>query len=177
MGGCEIFNLTNPKGKVKHYKFPSYNLSPYLYSFMYAMTYRYSCYDCKFARIPRQGDITLADYWGVKEFFPNLDSSKGISLTLVNSSKGAVIFEQIKNVCEVWHSTIADGAKHNGNLIHVSEKNRLREISYREVKEKGYAKVAKKTFRAPNYYSTLIKCKLAEYKIIKDFIEWKNRRK
>ncbi|SHF69991.1 Coenzyme F420 hydrogenase/dehydrogenase, beta subunit N-term [Bacteroides faecichinchillae] len=176
-GGSEIFNLRNPKGKVKRYKFPSYNLSPYLYSFMYAMTYRYSCYDCKFARIPRQGDITLADYWGVKEFFPNLDSSKGISLTLVNSPKGAVIFEQIKNMCEVWHSTIADGAKHNGNLIHVSEKNGLREISYREVKEKGYAKVAKKTFRAPNYYSTLIKCKLAEYKIMKGFIEWKNRRK
>lgn len=176
-GVCEIFNLTNPKGKVKRYKFPSYNLSPYLYSFMYAMTYRYSCYDCKFARIPRQGDITLADYWGVKEFFPNLDSSKGISLSLVNSPKGAVVFEQIKNVCEVWHSTIADGAKHNGNLIHVSEKNGLREIAYKEVKEKGYAKVAKKTFRAPNYYSTLIKCKLAEYKIMKDFIEWKNRRK
>lgn len=176
-GVSEIFNLRNPKGKVKRYKFPSYNLSPYLYSFMYAMTYRYSCYDCKFARIPRQGDITLADYWGVKEFFPNLDSSKGISLTLVNSPKGAVIFEQIKNMCEVWHSTIADGAKHNGNLIHVSEKNGLREISYREVKEKGYAKVAKKTFRAPNYYSTLIKCKLAEYKIMKGFIEWKNRRK
>lgn len=176
-GGCEIFNLTTPKGKVKRYKFPSYNLSPYLYSFMYAMTYRYSCYDCKFARIPRQGDITLADYWGVKEFFPNLDSSKGISLTLVNSPKGAVVFEQIKNVCEVWHSTIADGAKHNGNLIHVSEKNGLREIAYKEVKEKGYAKVAKKTFRAPNYYSTLIKCKLAEYKIMKDYIEWKNRRK
>lgn len=176
-GVCEIFNLTNPKGKVKYYKFPSYNLSPYLYSFMYAMTYRYSCYDCKFARIPRQGDITLADYWGVKEFFPNLDTSKGISLTLVNSPKGAVVFEQIKNVCEVWHSTIADGAKHNGNLIHVSEKNELRERAYKEVKEKGYAKVAKKTFRAPNYCSTLIKCKLAEYKIMKDFIEWKNRRK
>ena len=66
-GGCEIADFANP---IKHKVLPSYDLSPYLYSFMYGMTYRESCYECKFAKVPRQGDITLADYWGVKEFFP-----------------------------------------------------------------------------------------------------------
>lgn len=49
------------------------NRSPYLYAFGLGYTYRRSCFDCKFARIPRQGDITLADYWGVGRFHPQMD--------------------------------------------------------------------------------------------------------
>ena len=176
-GGCEIFNLTNSKGKVKHYKLPSYNLSPYLYSFMHAMTYRYSCYDCRFARIPRQGDITLADFWGVNEFFPNIDSTNGVSLVLVNNEKGFDIIEKIKVECDMRVSTISEGAKHNGNILHVSEMHSCRTHIYHDIKEQGYKAIAKKIFRTSNYYSTLIKCKLSEYKLIKRIIEWKNKRK
>ena len=58
---------------------------------MYAYTYRYSCYDCKFAQLPRQGDITLADYWGVDKFFPDLERTKGVSLIIVNTQQGRVV--------------------------------------------------------------------------------------
>lgn len=150
-GGCEIFNLTNPNGKIKQYMFPSYNLSPYLYSFMYAMTYRYSCYDCKFARIPRQGDITLADYWGVKEFFPNIDASKGVSLILANTDKGNKIINLISDDLTLLESRLEDGAKYNGNLVHTSERNSVRVTIYRKIKNEGYASVVGKEFKAPDY--------------------------
>ena len=58
-GGTEIFRITTPKGKVKKYKFPSYDLSPYLYSFMQSMTLRYACYDCKFACVPPHASLFL----------------------------------------------------------------------------------------------------------------------
>ena len=179
-GGCEIFNLTNHKGKVKRYKFPSYNLSPYLYSFMYGMTLRYSCYECPFARIPRQGDITLADYWGVKEFFPNLDRMNGVSLLLLNTQRGENIFNMIEDTCVVYQSTLADGAKYNGNLIHVSKKNSIRDSVYEQIKCKGYESLVCNEFKSSDYvkilfynyiqatpmlksiwkFATFIKCKL-----------------
>lgn len=176
-GGCEIFNLTNQKGTVKHYKIPSYNLSPYLYSFMYGMTYRYSCYDCKFARIPRQGDVTLADFWGVKEYFPDIDCANGVSLVLANNAKGINILKKVKNECDIRESTINAGAKHNGNLLSVSKMHTCRTHIYNDVKEHGYAEIAKTIFRNPHYYSTLIKCKLTEFKLINRIVEWKNRKR
>lgn len=93
MGGwgiCETYNYvsqTRHKSGVR--RLYSYDLSPYFYQFMRAFGYRYSCYHCPFARIPRQGDITLADYWGVKRYFPNMDTDKGVSLVLLNSPQGA----------------------------------------------------------------------------------------
>lgn len=150
-GGCEIFDVTNHKGKIRRYKFPSYDLSPYLYSFMYGMTSRYSCYECPFARIPRQGDITLADYWGVKEFFPEINRTNGVSLLLLNTSKGATAFNLVKNNCGFWASTIGDGAKYNKNLVCVSEKNRLRDGIYEQIKTKGYESLVRNEFKSPYY--------------------------
>ena len=49
------------------------NMSPYLYAFGLGYSFRDCCFDCKFAKIPRQGDITLADYWGIGKFHPELD--------------------------------------------------------------------------------------------------------
>lgn len=146
-GVCEIADFANPE---KRSKLPSYELSPYLYSFMYAMTYRYSCYNCKFACVPRQGDITLADYWGVKEYFPQVDTSKGVSLVLLNTEIGIKIWNEIEQNCISFKSNIKDAAAHNGNLIHKSTEPRNRKDIYRRVAEEGYETVAKKDFKSPN---------------------------
>lgn len=156
-GGCEIFDLTNHKGKTKRYKFPSYDLSPYLYSFMYGMTSRYSCYECSFARIPRQGDITLADYWGVKEFFPEMDDSKGVSMILVNSSNGQKVWNAVKvdNIFERSRKEAA--AKCNGNLIGPTSMPIIRTRAYKEILSRGYVDVASNEFRCSNYIKTKVK--------------------
>jgi len=151
-GGCELFQLTNPQGNIKHIRNSSYELSPYLYSFMYAFTYRHSCYNCKFAQIPRQGDITLADYWGVRSFFPQIDTSKGVSLILVNNSKGKEIWEKVKDKVEFYTSTVDDGAKFNSNLVHITKKPEIRNTVYQMIEEKGYAAMASSEFRSPRYF-------------------------
>lgn len=83
------------------------NRSPYLYAFGLGYTYRRSCFDCKFARIPRQGDITLADYWGVGRFHPQMDDRGGVSLLLVNSAKGR----------EVWNKLVTEGVKNRSDVF------------------------------------------------------------
>lgn len=152
-GGCEIADFTNPE---KHIMLPSYDLSPYLYSFMHAYTYRYSCYNCRFAKVPRQGDITLADYWGVKEFFPNINEEKGVSLVLVNTQQGLAIWDVIKRHCTVFKSNVADAAKYNGNLIKKTVEPVIRKTIYSRVLSEGYESLAKKEFRSPNYFKIRI---------------------
>jgi len=150
-GGCESFNLIDNSGKSKVIRNPTYYLSPYLYSFMYGMTSRYSCYYCKFAKVPRQGDITLGDFWGISNVFPDLNRRSGVSLLLLNSEKGKSVFESIKNHLEIRKSTLNDGAKYNENLIRVSTKHIYRDIVYSKIKNEGYQAVAKTEFRYPKY--------------------------
>lgn len=156
-GGCESYQYdsqTRGKGQRKN---QTYYLSPYLYSFMYAYTYRYSCYDCKFAQLPRQGDITLADYWGVDKFFPDLERTKGVSLVIVNTQQGRVVWDGIKESIEFRKSNIVDAAKENGNLVHKTIMPEIRTRCYQMIRERGYEDVARKEFRIKHYYYNCIK--------------------
>lgn len=72
-----------------------------------ALISRKSCGACQFARIPRQGDITIGDFWGINKYDRSLDDRKGTSAVLVNTKKGKYIldflneFNQFKNWVEV----------------------------------------------------------------------------
>lgn len=56
---------------------------------------RESCYACTFSTFPRQGDITLGDFWGVQNYDAALDDGKGTSFVSINSEKGEKLF----NLC------------------------------------------------------------------------------
>lgn len=156
-GGCETYTYVSQTRGEGIRRLHSYSLSPYLYSFMYAFNYRYSCYNCKFAKIPRQGDITLADFWGVRKFFPNLDTSKGVSLILINTNCGNFVWNIVKDWVVFKESRIEDAAVENGNLIHQTSMPKIREQCYDMILERGYKSVAEKEFRVRNYIITKLK--------------------
>ena len=56
---------------------------------------RPSCYNCKFKGLPRMSDITLADFWGLKQIDPSMDKDLGTSLVMLNSKKGEQFFDKI----------------------------------------------------------------------------------
>lgn len=61
------------------------------------------CDTCKFSRLPRQGDITLGDFWGIDKYKKELDDGLGTSVMTINNEKGKWLFEQIKlrlKLCE-----------------------------------------------------------------------------
>lgn len=150
-GGCETYTYVSPILGKRTRRLHSYILSPYLYSFMYAFNYRYSCYNCKFAKLPRQGDVTLADFWGVKEFFPKLDTSKGVSLILVNSIRGEYAWNQIKKSTDFMESCIDDASLRNANLKNHTTMPEIRKRCYELIQQRGYKSVAENEFRIPNY--------------------------
>ncbi|MFH2044522.1 MAG: Coenzyme F420 hydrogenase/dehydrogenase, beta subunit C-terminal domain [Pseudomonadota bacterium] len=69
--------------------FDEMHVDPYMSSFLKNYCLRKTCYVCKFTETIRQGDITIADYWGVANKYPQYDrDDKGTSLLLINTIKG-----------------------------------------------------------------------------------------
>lgn len=72
---------------------------------------RECCSNCKFKKIPRVSDISLGDFWGIKG--SKEDMKKGISLVMVNSEKGRVIFESIKPQIHAERNTLEKAIEGN----------------------------------------------------------------
>lgn len=56
-------------------------------SFLTGFTSRYACNNCLFTGLHRQADLTLADFWGDKDY--PAEHQKGISFMTIHSDKGA----------------------------------------------------------------------------------------
>ena len=80
----------------------NHNDDVYMKAFLKHLSLRESCTDCKFKKNNRLSDITLADFWGIKNVKPELDDGKGTSLVIVNSKKGQELMEKIRDlmICE-----------------------------------------------------------------------------
>lgn len=76
-------------------KYLNFETLPYTYGFRTNLAIRENCFACKYATYERTGDVTLADFWNVKKFFPEVKRSPGCSLILVSTEKGKQILDAI----------------------------------------------------------------------------------
>lgn len=56
------------------------------------LTNRYSCYNCRFTGLQRKADVTLADFWGERDY-PE-EHFKGVSFITTHTSKGEELLRQ-----------------------------------------------------------------------------------
>lgn len=93
----------------------------YMYAFDKGCIFRKSCYQCPFACIPRQGDLTIADYWGIGRHGDKFNKStmRGISLILVNNKKGESLLKEINSVIPhfIEKRQLKEAVIENGNLV------------------------------------------------------------
>ncbi len=73
----------------------------YMRMFLCDKALNVACYNCPYAHIPRQGDITLGDYWGVERFHQDWSIDKGVSAILANTSKGESLLQKITDVVNI----------------------------------------------------------------------------
>ena len=57
------------------------------------LSLRLSCFKCICREQRRYADFTIGDFWGIEKFKPDLDTSAGVSVMVVNTEKGKVILE------------------------------------------------------------------------------------
>lgn len=85
----------------------------YMKVFLKDLCLRPSCYGCHSKSLHRNSDITLADFWGIKNICLELYDNKGTSLVFINSKKGKEIFENIKQDIEYKEVNIEEASKYN----------------------------------------------------------------
>ena len=68
---------------------------PYLSLFMQRLTFRPSCYECKFKCGRSGSDITLSQLWCVHELVPQLNDDRGVSGVFLNTDKGISAFSTL----------------------------------------------------------------------------------
>lgn len=107
----------------------------YMMGFLNNFYLRPSCYDCHFRCGKSGSDIKLADFWGIQNVKPEIDDDKGISLILVNSSKGQKLIS--KTEIKLYDSNYEDA--YNGN--HALEQNpsyhKVRDFFWKEYERSG----------------------------------------
>lgn len=54
------------------------------------------CENCRYQSVPRYGDLTIGDFWGIGKRDAAIDAKKGVSVVLCNNEKGRRYFEGIK---------------------------------------------------------------------------------
>lgn len=93
-----------------------YKDDPYEKGFHRGLFNRESCAPCEFARLPRQADFTVADWWGINKIKPEYDDKKGTSLVLTNNPKAEKIFDIIKTNMQKICSIPLEDAKKSVNV-------------------------------------------------------------
>lgn len=69
--------------------------SVFIHGFLRDMYLRDSCYVCKFASLPRQGDVTIGDLWNAKKLSLGEPFEKKCSIVLINNALGEKIWNGI----------------------------------------------------------------------------------
>lgn len=118
--------------------------NPFQKGFLDNIYLRPSCYKCIYARLPRIGDISLADFWGYDGKLCKENKNKGISAIIVSSKKGKKLFENIKeqlNYHEVSQDYLTSRSRHT--YIH-PEENKLRTNFFEDFENMSFNKLCRK---------------------------------
>ena len=96
---------------------------------------RESCYKCPFAKVDRDTDITIGDYWGIESAIPKFADPMGVSLALIHSEEGLALFDSIKDSIEFRKSDKKSCLQ--PRLVSPANKPKDREQFWSDIKDKG----------------------------------------
>lgn len=103
----------------------------YMKGFFNGITFRSSCYFCKYANNKRNSDLTLGDFWGLKSNIIK-DKANGVSLVLINTNVGKELFQNIKNKILYEEKLFEEAALYNSQL-NAPHKKSSREYIFKKV--------------------------------------------
>ena len=104
----------------------------YMKLFLRNLILRPSCYACRFKKINRLSDITLADYWGVQAQHPELDDDKGTSFVMVHSDKGREFIARIAEYADVRPIELQPAVNANSAAVRPAAKHKNRDKFFKE---------------------------------------------
>lgn len=97
---------------------------------------RETCEKCKFAGNPRQGDISIADFWHIGEFYPELDDTRGTSCVVINNTKGSNFFNSIQKNLVMCKKVSLECMKYNRGAV--TQAHPARNRFYKLIKNRSF---------------------------------------
>lgn len=114
---------------------------------------RRSCGTCKYASAQRVGDISLGRFVNSVRFHPDFPYAKGASLVVVSTSKGAELFESIKDTVYFEQSDF-ERASANKRLSLPTKQNPQRKKILTHICAGNFDKAAKE-FKSPGVWNAV----------------------
>ena len=99
---------------------------PFMQLYLRNISLRPSCFECR-AKINRKSDVSLGDFWGIDNVFPEMNDHKGISLVIVRTDQGANLLDSVssklvsKPVC--YAKAVADNPAEYSSVLRPNERN------------------------------------------------------
>lgn len=117
-------------------------LKSFYYLFIHNYINRPCCSECKHMSLKRCSDITIGDYWSVRDFHPELEDRLGVSLVITNTDAGDRLFDSARRgigCTEIERRQVRQSA-----LTMVQKENKLREDFWKCFQEGNYEHAIKK---------------------------------
>lgn len=109
------FSMVNGSGKkISFYSHTSLNENLFLRGFLADLYLRLSCYACPIKCGKSGSNLTLGDFWGLQDVYPELDDDKGMTALLVNDIHGKELLENIQ--LDLWQTDYESVFKNNPSL-------------------------------------------------------------
>ncbi|MBR1775634.1 Coenzyme F420 hydrogenase/dehydrogenase, beta subunit C-terminal domain [bacterium] len=109
----------------------------YIKIFLSNSALRKSCEDCKFAKFPRQGDLTIGDFWRIEKYNKDFNDEKGTSVVLINNEKGKELSGILERNAKLYKPVpLKYAVKGNPNLTNSSIFHKNRNIFFKNLDKK-----------------------------------------
>ena len=101
---------------------------------------RPSCYDCSFKGVERCSDITIGDFWGIEQHYPEFADQFGISAVIIHTNAGKEMFNKVRDDIKTIKASAEVLISNNPCLISSSVYNEKREEFFAKKNEYGIIK-------------------------------------
>ena len=129
--------------------------------FLSDLCLRPSCSNCPAKKGSSHSDITIADFWGVEHEIPIFDDDKGCNLVLINSIKGADIFNSLD--CKKVETDFDNAIKHNPSYYKSVLESKYRSYFFENFDKKGFDVYNNIKRKQKQFFINRILCKIKYY--------------
>lgn len=104
---------------------------------------RPSCYNCKYRSLPRHTDITVGDFWGIKEVTPE-DLKLGVSVVIASSPRGEKLISEISDAVTFEKRSMDEVYNGNKALLDQLPESTNGKLFFEDLDRLPYQKIVKK---------------------------------
>ena len=112
--------------------------------FLQNLSLRPSCYNCHSKTLNRNSDITLADFWGIKQICPEMHDGKGTSLVILNTEKGNQLFKEVRCRLYVKEISLYEAVENNSSAYRSVPKPQKRKWFFKNLEKMEFDRLVEK---------------------------------